>query len=258
MTKLNDQLVLCEITDGIDRITLNDRQRRNALSLAMFDALDAAVQTVSTDETIRVLLLRGEGGTFCAGFDLKSAADDPPLIGQFIHRLSHVNRALRRLPCVVIAAVDGAAVAGGCAMLSACDMVIAAPDATFGYPVHRIGVSPAVTIPTLAMAIGDGPARTLLMSGELIDGKRAYEIGLATHLAASAESLHTEAEALAGNMAAKPPHALRVIKAWSNEIDGSLDDARFDGPANGSASLANGDEAAAMLRAFWHARSNKP
>ena len=165
-----------------------------------------------------------------------------------------MNRALRRLPQVVVAAVQGAALAGGCALLSACDFVFVAPDATLGYPVHRIGVSPAVTIPTLRLAAGDGPARALLMSGRLIDGREAVRIGLASHLAESSATLHDEATAFCRALAEKGPNALRATKAWLNELDGSLDDAPFDRAAIASASLADGDEAVAMLRAFWSKR----
>lgn len=243
-----DDVVTLECRPPQATIVLNDPQRRNALGLAMFDALDAALKRSHEDVAIHIVLLRGEGPAFCAGFDLAAAIAEPALMGDYIHRLSAVNRMLRRMPQVVVAAVHGPAIAGGCAMLSACDFVVVAPDAKLGYPVHRLGVSPAVTIPTLAQAVGHGAARELLIHGELIDGRTAHRLGLATHLAGSDESVLNEAEQMCKTLAAKGPHALRVTKRWLNELDGSLDDGVFDGCARASAQIASGDEAQNMLR----------
>lgn len=239
-------------------IRLNDPAKRNALSIAMFDALDEALARIEQDETVQTLLLTGNGSVFCAGFDLAAAVEKHALLREYIVRLSALNRALRRLPQVVIAAVHGAAIAGGCALLSACDVVIASPDAKLGYPVHPIGVSPAVTIPTLQQAIGAAGARALLMEGDLISGRRAHEIGLVTHLASSADTLSDEAHGLAKQLASKPPHAMRVTKAWLNELDGSLDDAIFDRPADASAAAADTDEAREMLQSHWRGRESRP
>jgi methylglutaconyl-CoA hydratase len=247
-------MVRCERDGSIATIVLNQPAKRNALSLPMFDALDEAIKCIARDDAMHIVMVRGEGPAFCAGFDLGAAVDDPELLPMFIRRLSAVNRSLRRMPQVVVAAVHGAAIAGGCAILSACDFVFVAPDATLGYPVHAIGISPAVTIPTLCAMLGDGAARALLMSGELINGIDAKRRDLATHLAKSRDGAFDEAMALCRNLAQKGPHALRVTKAWLNELDGSLEDDRFDRPALDSATSAQGDEARRMLGKFWTAR----
>ena len=101
----------------IAEITLNDPSKRNALGLKMFDELDAAIASLASNMEVHVALLRGEGSVFCAGFDLAAAAGDPSQMAEFIMRLSEMNRRLRRLPHVVVAAVQGAAIAGGCAIL---------------------------------------------------------------------------------------------------------------------------------------------
>jgi len=251
----NLHVIIEQIEDHVATIALNDPRKRNALSMAMFDALDGAVSRVRDDAgDIRAVLLRGEGKAFCAGFDLAAAVDDPSLMPSYIRRLSSLNRSIRRLPMPVVAAVRGAAIAGGCAMLSACDFVVAAPDAKLGYPVHRIGISPAVTLPTLMPMIGDGQARALVMSGELIDGREAHRIGLASHLAESPESVDAAARELAASIAAKPPVGVRTTKQWLNELDGSLDDARFDPPAEDSAARAGDQEASDLLRKAWSTR----
>lgn len=253
-TPMPDALVTLTIDDYLAIITLNDPEKRNALGIAMFDELEKALALIEADEALRVILLRGEGRVFCAGFDLGRAVQKPEMMGRYIERLSDINRRIRRLGPVVVVAIQGAAIAGGCALLSACDFVCIAPDAKVGYPVHAIGVSPAVTIPTLQAAVGPGACRVLLLGGKLIDGVEAKRIGLATHLARSGDSVHDEAIALCRLLTDKPPGALRVTKAWLNELDGSLDDERFDPPARESGALASGKEASDMLRAFWQSR----
>lgn len=248
--------VLLETKPPIAELILNDPDKRNALSEAMFEALDARLAELAEHQGIAIVLLRGSGNAFCAGFDLAAGVEDITTLKQFIERLSHVTRRLRRLPQVVIAAVHGPAIAGGCALLSACDFVVTAPDVQMGYPVHRIGISPAVTIPTLVAAIGPGATRSLLMQGRLIGGVQAKRIGLATHLAANADAVMHEAKSLGETLAGHGRHALRVTKAWLNELDGSLEDDRFDRPADDSAQQATDEEAQAMLKAFWSQRQS--
>ncbi|MHC4989835.1 MAG: enoyl-CoA hydratase/isomerase family protein [Planctomycetota bacterium] len=236
---------------GTLRIELNDPEHRNALSSAMFDALEEALRSAAGDDEVRVLLLHGRGRAFSAGFDLTAALDDPQLLGAFILRLSGVCRSLRRMSPVVVAAAHGAAIAGGCALLSACDLVVVAPDAKIGYPVHRIGLSPAVSAPTLASSVGPGATRWMQLGGELIDGREAHRIGLASHLAASSETLLEEASTLCRTLCSHGRHALRVTKAWLNELDGSMTDDRFRGPAEDTAREAMTSETVQLLRRVW-------
>ena len=235
-------------------VRLNDPERRNAMSEAMFRDLESALDQAEEDHAVRVILLTGAGGTFCAGFDLGAAVEKPELIRTFIQRLSRLNRRLRQSNAIIVAAAEGAALAGGCALLTACDFVFASPETKLGCPVHRIGVSPAVTIATLSQMVGDGPARTLLMGGRIIAGDRAHEIGLITHLSATTEAIERDARAWCEALIEKPPRALAITKGWLNELDGSLHAERFGGPAEGSAELAGGEEAVSMLERFWSRR----
>lgn len=253
--RVMSELVQLVSSGAIVTLTLNDPDKRNALGTAMFDALEAQLREAERIEGAHVLLVRGNGKAFCAGFDLRAAVETPAVLEAFVMRLSGVCRTLRRAPMVVVAAVQGAALAGGCAIVSACDLVIAAPSAKFGYPVHALGISPAVTIPTLMPRVGDGAARSLLMGGEIITAGQAESIGLVSRVASSDESLADEALALCQTLAGHGAGALRATKAWINELDGSLDDSRFDGPARSSATAAVTPAAAAMLRAAWAKRS---
>lgn len=241
----------------VAEIVLRDPARRNVLDRAMFDALDAAIASVARRDDLAALVIRGEGPAFCAGFDLAAVVEDPATMGLFLGRLSSLNRSLRRLAIPVIAAVHGAALAGGCAILSACDFVVVAPDATLGYPVHRIGVSPAVNAPFLITALGPGATRSLLVSGDLVDGVAAHRLGLATHVAHSAGTVVDESRTLGRGLAEKGQVALRATKRWLNELDGSLRDNVFDDAVAASMSLVAGEEARAMLAAFWRSRGER-
>ena len=110
-----------------------------------------------------------------------------------------------------------------------------------------------MTIPTLQQAVGPGAARSLLMSGELIDAAAAHRIGLVSHLSESGDTVLSDARAHCTKLATKGPHALRATKAWLNEIDGSLNDAAFVGPARASAEITQSAEAQALI-ATWNAK----
>jgi enoyl-CoA hydratase/carnithine racemase len=182
---------------------------------------------------------------------MKACVGNLPLLEQYILRLTALIRTLRRIPAPVVVAAHGAAIAGGCAILTGCDFTIGSQVAKYGYPVHQIGISPAVTIPTLFQKLGEGRARTLVLSGEIIDGSDAYAIGLLSHLEETDEQAIVTANELAEALAQKPPIALRATKRWLNELDGSLDDERFDKPANQSASDL-GEETEKMLNQLWN------
>jgi len=154
----------------------------------------------------------------------------------------------------VIAQVHGAALAGGCALLAGCDFVVTSPDAQLGYPVHRIGVSPAVSLPALVAGAGHGGARRITMGGDIFDGAQAVRIGLASHCAPSAAELEPFVDALADRLMGKGPHAMRATKRWLNELDGSADPVLHRHAELASAAAASGDEFAGLLRAFWEAR----
>ncbi|MBX3354120.1 MAG: enoyl-CoA hydratase/isomerase family protein [Phycisphaeraceae bacterium] len=254
-----EPLVIVERSESVVSLTLNAPAKRNALGTAMFDALEQALaeaaQSVNEDRGASLLRLRGRGNTFCAGFDLTEAAagDGGEVLAHFLMRLSGVLRALRRGPWIAVAEVRGAALAGGCALLSACDFVVAADDALFGYPVHRLGLSPAVTAPFLSATVGSGAARSLLLSGERIDGAEALRRGLVTHAVAPGE-VGAASEHLLAQLGAKGPVALLETKRWLNRLEGSDDDDRCDDAMHASVRCCNHDECTTMLRAAWSAR----
>lgn len=245
------------------RIALDDPARRNALDAPTLEALEAAIAGTRLRDSVDVLVLSGEGGAFCSGFDLAHCAEEPSAVEPLLRGLSSCVRALRELDIPVVARVQGAALAGGCALLTGCDFVVAARDAQLGYPTHRIGISPAVSAPSLFSRMGPA-ARALLVANEIVDGARAVELGLATHVAEPA-SLDAEVDALVARLLAKGPVAMRATKRWIRTVEERGSGEIGPAPGRGartmerardaSLALASGPEFAAMLRAFWAARS---
>ena len=243
------QYVTTTSSEHVLYITLSNAKKRNALGLEMFDALDLALLEI-TEDTQCVLLL-GEGAAFCSGFDMKACAENLSILETYILRLSALIRSLRRLPVPVVAGAHGAAIAGGCALLTGCDFVVGETDGKYGYPVHLIGISPAVTIPTLFQKLGKGASRSLVMSGELLSGSKAHSTGLLSHLVTDAAEVRSAATVLAHTLASKPPRAIQATKLWLNELDGSDNDALFDAPAVQSASSIS-EETIERLRKIWN------
>ncbi len=242
------ELVRTTIENSIHCIVLNNPEKRNALGIDMFNAIDGAIDSI--DVQTNCVLLSGEGSVFCSGFDMKACAEDVSILGTYINRLSALIRSLRRLHCPVVVAAHGAAIAGGCAVLTGCDFVVGNSQGKYGYPVHQLGISPAVTIPTLFQKLGCGRARALVLSGEIANGTKAFDLGLLSHLEGDAEDVQRKAMELARSLADKPPFALQTTKQWLNELDGSFDDELFNAPAIESAKSI-GKYTKDVLRTLW-------
>jgi methylglutaconyl-CoA hydratase len=253
--------------DGrVATIRLTQPTKRNALDAASLRALESCLHEARGAVDRRAcdcVLLRGDGAVFCAGFDLATCAEEPRRVEELLTGLAACVQAIRAIDAPVVARVQGAALAGGCALAVACDFLVAADDAQLGYPVHRIGISPAVSIPALLSRMGPA-ARAVLVSNELLDGRTALARGLATH-AVPADALDAEIDALVARLLAKGPEAMRATKRLIRSIEergsGEI------GPAPGldaqagarardaSVALGGQDEFATMLRAFWAAKS---
>ncbi|MEO1279005.1 MAG: enoyl-CoA hydratase/isomerase family protein [Planctomycetota bacterium] len=196
----------------VEKLTLSRPERRNALTPAMLDELAARISNIRDAHAV---LLLGEGKVFCAGFDLDLCIDEDgdANLTHLLRGLSRCIDAMRSLPCPVVIGVQGAAVAGGCALIGGGDIVVASPDAKLGYPVTRLGISPAVSAPFMAVPLGQ--ARKLMLDPGLITGTRALEIGLVHELN---DDPAEHAMETAQSMASKPPHALAATKRWLNEL----------------------------------------
>jgi len=232
-------------------VVMDRPEKRNALTVPMLNEMAAAVDMLG-DEAAKganfgALVLRGEGRTFCAGFDMPACLDNPEMLGDMLRGLSRVIRALRRFPTPVVAAVQGGAVAGGCALLCAADLVVTEPSAKIGYPVVRLGISPAVNAPAVLLVLPEHPARALLLDPGLISGAEARRIGLARVLVDLPDDVVPRAHNEAMRLSMKPRAAVARTKAWLNEIDGSLDDAALDDALEASLSIVGSAEQRVLL-----------
>lgn len=198
---------------AIATIELNRPDKRNALTDAMLEAMLAALDRFDRDETVRVLILCAAGETFCAGVDLAEMLAHREASGVVDHtRLQQVFQALDALRCPSIAAVQGAALAGGCELALHCDLRIVSPEARFGMPLARLGiVVPFVLAQRLTDTIGFSAAKDLLFTAEPVTGDRAYQLGFATRLVAR-DILAIETERLAARIAANAPLSVQQMK----------------------------------------------
>jgi methylglutaconyl-CoA hydratase len=235
-------------TAGIVQISLNRPDARNALNFELIEQLEHAVKTVAANSAARVLVLSGNGKSFCAGMDLRGVLNDAQKMGLMLHGLARVGLALRKLSIPVIAKVQGAAVGGGCGLVVACDFAFTHEQAKLGYPEVDLGVCPAVVAPFLISKVGAGRARSLLLAGGLVDGKEAVRIGLATHLV-SVDELDSATMDFAQKLSTGGPNAIATTKRWLHELDGLLDESTLSKAADLSATIIAGNEAQERLRA---------
>jgi methylglutaconyl-CoA hydratase len=196
-------------------VTLNRPERRNALTIELLTELTAAIKAVSDDVHARILIFRGAGAAFCTGLDLKAAT--PQNAQATAEMVAETLLTLSQTRLVTIAAVHGAAVAGGAGIMSACDFVVAAEGTKIGYPEVRRGLVAGLVMTFLRRQIGERNMRELLLGSELIDAERAKEIGLVNRVV-SQENLMTETQKFADSVLQGAPDALTQTKRLIEEI----------------------------------------
>ncbi len=200
---------------SVRTITLHRPERRNALTQEMIRELTKAVVHTAESHTVRVLILTGAGDGFCSGLDLSelqkisSQSEDEQRADSWF--LANLFRLLYECPKPTIAAVQGAAVAGGMGLATICDFTLAAADARFGYPEVRIGFIPAIVSAFLKRQVGDKQLRDLLLTGRLIDADEAHRLGLVTSIVED-QSVLQAAAALAATLLKNSPASLAATK----------------------------------------------
>jgi len=202
----NEPLLLREDADGITTLTLNRPNKFNALSTELMSAVQAELDAIATDTSVRVVVIAANGRAFCAGHDLREMMADPSreTIGRLFEQCSRMMVTLTRLPQPVIANVQGIATAAGCQLVAQCDLAVAADTATFA--TSGIGVGLYCGTPSVAVTrnLPRKKAMELLMTGDFIDAQTACQYGLINH-AVAAEDLHDAVYNLASRIAAKGP-----------------------------------------------------
>ncbi|MFZ0278002.1 MAG: enoyl-CoA hydratase-related protein [Candidatus Sulfotelmatobacter sp.] len=219
MAEVNYKTIQVAYDSGVATITLNRADKRNAISFELIDDLLRALKEVEASDA-RVLILTGAGKAFSSGMDLDNlkvligrSAEDNLKDSQTMVRLF---RALYEFPKVTIAAVNGAAIAGGTGLALLCDFTLAVPEAKFGYTEVRIGFVPAIVSTFLLRQVGEKQARDLLLTGRIVSAEEAARMGLIKEIVAP-EHLMTRARELAALLMENSPTSLRATKKLLND-----------------------------------------
>src|SRR6202011_3250855 len=206
--------LLLDFNGEIATITLNRPEKRNAITTTMIAELLTELDVIEKSHT-RVVLLTGAGKSFCAGMDLEMLAaiakQSPAENQEDSRRIAKMLRRIWSFPRPLIAAVNGAAYAGGCGIATLCDFTLAAPEAKFGYTEVKIGFLPAIVSVFLTRQIGDKRSRDLLLTGRIIEATEAKEFGMVTEVVPS-ERLLERAQELAKDLIAASPSSLARAK----------------------------------------------
>jgi methylglutaconyl-CoA hydratase len=250
--------VLRRIRQGeVLELRLDRPEVHNALDENLIEALSAAAAEAARDATVRVVLLSGEGKSFCAGADIgymqRLSSYDHAANLQDAHRLSGAFAALSRCPKPVVAKVHGAAIGGGVGLVAACDIVIASEAARFGLSEVRLGILPAVISPFVLRRIGPGAARPLFLTGDRFTAARALELGLVDQVVAP-DQLDAAVEAVIGSLRLGGPLAQASIKRLLDEVAPLAIEEAADITAESIATQRATDEAKEGFAAFFAKR----
>src|SRR5882762_10234727 len=208
------ETLLLESSEHVATITLNRPDKRNSINTQMIADLQTVLDAVEKTHA-RVVVLTGAGKAFCAGMDLALlqaiATQSPSENQEDSRRMAKMFRRIWSFPKPMIAAVNGHALAGGCGIATLCDFTIAVPEAKFGSTEVKIGFLPAIVSVFLTRQIGEKRARDLLLTGRLVDGPEAKELGLVSEIVEPGR-LMARAEELAEQISAVSPSSLTRAK----------------------------------------------
>lgn len=226
---MSDTLLLTERKNDCLIIRLNRPHDGNAINLSMAQALAALIEDCNKDLTLRAVILTGSGDKFfCAGGDVKAYAkiETDVDLNEVFDTIRDLLDSLERLPCPVIAAINGYAIGGGAELTLACDFRIIEQGAQIGFPQSRLGILPGWNgISRLVPLIGRAAAAKLLFDGRRINAEQALTIGLATAVAPTGQSLRVALE-LAETFSGTAPLSIAAIKAELNAVTQNLGDVR--------------------------------
>lgn len=210
-------------SEGVGRVTLARPEKKNALDRQMADEIVQALEALVGDPETRVVVIDAEGDDFCAGADLDALES---LIGadreaqlEDARALGRVFTSIRQLPIPVVAAVRGRALAGGAGLATACDLVLAHPDATFAYPEVRIGFVPAMVMTILRRIVPERQAFDLAITGRSVSAAEAEKLGLVSRVLAG-DVFGTRVDEICRGIAKSPPEAVRRTKKLFYELEG--------------------------------------
>ncbi len=245
--------------DGpIARVVLDRPERRNALSLALMQAVIDTLDDVAADPAARVVVVEGNGPAFSAGHDLAemTATRDAGFYEELFSTCVRMMTRLHELPQPVIAKVHGIATAAGCQLVAACDLAVAAEDARFATPGVNIGLFCSTPMVPVARSVGRKRALEMLLTGEMIDARTALEWGLVNRVV-PADRLDDEVLALAGRIAQASGYVLALGKRAFYAQDQLPEDAAYAVACPVMVDNAQADDAHEGMRAFLEKRAPK-
>lgn len=250
--------ILQRLTAGpVAEVRLNRPDVRNAFNAELIAALTAAFEELGSDESVRAIVLCGEGKVFCGGADISWMRASLDLTyDQNVadaQAMSDMFRAIDRCPKPVIGKIHGAALGGGAGLAAVCDIAVASSDAVFGFTEVKLGIIPAVISPFVLSKIGASNARALFVTGERFDAKRALHIGL-VHEVVVADTLDVCIERITSEIASAGPNAVAAAKALVPRVLESTYDESRDVTANAIAYQRTSPEGQEGLRAFLERR----
>ena len=219
--------VLVALEGGVLTATLNRPEKRNAIDAPMIDALLDLLERVDLDAQVRVVAVRGGGRDFSAGMDLNellaSADQTVEANRRAALRFAEIFLHMRRIPKPIVAVVQGRALAGGCGLATACDIVLATETAQFGYPEVQRGFVPAIVLTLLKRAVGEKVAFDLAATGRILSATEAADVGLVSRVYEDSDFEDQVGEVLR-SLAGASASALAFTKQQFYQLDGL----RFD------------------------------
>jgi len=215
--------VLLVVQGGVLTVTLNRPEKKNAIDTPMIAALLGAIERADLDAEVRVVALRGAGADFCAGMDLNellaSADKTVEQNREAALRFGEIFIRIRKLPKPVVAVVHGRALAGGCGLATACDLLVATESAKFGYPEVQRGFVPAIVMTLLKRTVGEKVAFDLAATGRILSAPEAAELGLVSRVYEDSDFEEQVGEVLRA-LAASSASALAFTKQQFYQLDG--------------------------------------
>jgi len=243
-----------QVQDGVATLTLERPRQYNALSQALLEALDAELDAIAADDTVRVVLVTGAGSAFCAGHDLREMRSmDEATVRSLFARCAAVMQKVVALPQPVIAVVNGLATAAGCQLVAQCDLAVAADHARFAVSGVNLGLFCSTPAVALSRNVSRKRAAEMLFTGDFIDAATALEWGLVNRVV-PAPGLMQAAHELAAKLKAKPAATLALGKAlFYRQLADNLP-AAYDDAARTIARNMGMDEAREGVDAFLEKR----
>jgi len=258
-------MLLVEKKDGVARVTLNRPEVRNAFDDALIKLLHEAFVSLAKDQSVRAVVLAGNGPSFCAGADLnwmkRMAGYDFAANQRDAQALADMLAALDRMPKPTIARVHGPAFAGGTGLVAACDIAVGTKEAKFCFSEAKLGLSPATISPHVLRAIGERAARRYFLTAEVFDAEEAFRIGMLSILT---DKLDETIDGLLQHLLAGGPEAMKKIKDLVRAVSSRpLDDALVADTAKRIAEIRVSPEGREGIASFlekrkpsWHSKKS--